>query len=62
MQVLIMKNLKKKKSKKERKIYLINLESVITPSLDWHHFILPNSSKPPQAEYQSNKQPWFCFR
>lgn len=47
MQVLIMKNLKKKKSKKERKIYLINLESVITPSLDWYHFILPNSSKPP---------------
>lgn len=48
MQLLIMKNLKKKKkSKKERKIYLINLESVITPSLDWHHFILPNSSKPP---------------
>lgn len=35
----------------KRKIYLINLESyiaAITPSLDWHHFILPNSSKSPR--------------
>lgn len=44
-------NRKKKKEKKKIKIYLINLESyiaVITPSLDWHHFILPNSPKSPR--------------